>query len=85
MGKGILMVRSSDKHGPDIIHVNNEHETFMLITPKFPFGVGLHQGFTLSLYCSCWFWTDRVTNVQDEVCWCMMFVDDVVLLSHARK
>ena len=53
-------------------------------TGKFPVTIGLHQGSTLSLYLFALIIDELTTHIQEEVPWCMLFVDDIVLVDESR-
>ena len=41
--------------------------------------IGLHQGSALSPYLFALLMDEVTTHIQEEVSWCMLFVDDIVL------
>lgn len=44
--------------------------------------VRLYFSLSFYLFCIRYGWTTR--NIQDEVPWCMLFVDDIVLVDETR-
>jgi hypothetical protein len=53
-------------------------------TDYFPIKIGLHQGSTLSPYLFALV-MDKVTrDIQGNIPWCMLFVDDVVLVDESQ-
>ncbi|CAL5326839.1 unnamed protein product [Camellia sinensis] len=54
-------------------------------TNEFPITVGLHQGSTLSPYLFALVMDELTINIQDDVPWCMLFVDDIVLVDETRE
>lgn len=48
-------------------------------------GVGLHKGFTLSSYLFALIMDDLTSRIQDDVPWCMLFIDDIVLISKTKQ
>jgi hypothetical protein len=51
---------------------------------NFSINIGLHQGLTLSpyLFALLMDWVTR--DIQGGIAWCMLFVDDVVLMDENR-
>lgn len=49
-------------------------------TNEFLITVGLHKGSTLSPYLFALVMDELTRNIQDDVPWCMLFVDDIVLV-----
>ena len=54
------------------------------ITSNFSIAIGLHQGSALSP-CLFVIVMDELTKaIQDEILWCMLFDDDIVLIAETR-
>ena len=49
-------------------------------TDYFPIKIGLHQGSALSQYLFALVMEEVTRNIQGDIPWCMLFVDDVVLV-----
>jgi Reverse transcriptase (RNA-dependent DNA polymerase) len=60
----------------------SEHVTASLI--YFFIKIGLHQGSGLSLYIFTLVMDEIIKNVQGDIPWCILFVDDVVLIDGSR-
>ena len=54
-------------------------------TKEFPITIGLHQGSALSPYLFALVIDEITRQIQDEVPWCMLFADDIVLLDETRE
>ena len=54
-------------------------------TGEFPITVGLHQGSALSPYLFALVMDEITRNIQDEVPWCMLFADDIVLIDETKS
>ncbi|KAL4196363.1 hypothetical protein AMTRI_Chr04g245790 [Amborella trichopoda] len=54
-------------------------------TSEFSVTVGLHQGSTLSPYLFVLVMDSLTRHLQDEVPWCMLFADDIVLIDDTRN
>ena len=54
-------------------------------TNEFAITVGLHQGSTLSPYLFVLVMDELTRHIQEEVPWCMLFADDVVLIDETRE
>ncbi|MES6771991.1 reverse transcriptase family protein, partial [Cutibacterium acnes] len=54
-------------------------------TNEFVITVGLHQGSTLSPYLFVLVMDELTRRIQEEVPWCMLFTDDVVLIDETRE
>ena len=52
---------------------------------EFVIIVGLHQGSTLSPYLFVLVMDELTRHIQEEVSWCMLFADDVVLIDETRE
>ena len=52
---------------------------------EFSITVGLHQGSTLSPYLFALVMDELTGQIQDEVPWCMLFADDIVLVDETKK
>ena len=53
-------------------------------TSEFPITVGLHQGSALSPYLFALIMDELTRHIQDEVPWCMLFADDIVLVDETK-
>jgi hypothetical protein len=53
-------------------------------TNDFPINIGLHQGSTLSHYLFALVMDEVTRDIQGGIPWCILFVDDVVLLDESR-
>lgn len=51
---------------------------------KFPVTIGLHQGSTLSPYLFTLITDELTAHIQEEVPYCMLFANDVVLVDESR-
>ena len=54
------------------------------ITSDFSITIGLHQGSVLSLFLFAIVIDELTTSIQDEIPWCMLFADDIVLIDETR-
>jgi Reverse transcriptase (RNA-dependent DNA polymerase) len=50
----------------------------------FPIKIGLHQGSILSLYIFTLVMDEITKDIQENIPWCMLFTDDVVLIDESR-
>ena len=54
-------------------------------TNEFPITIGLHQGSALSPYLFALVMDEITRHIQDDVPWCMLFADDIVLVDETRE
>ena len=54
-------------------------------TNEFPITIGLHQGSALSPYLFALVMDEITRHIQDEVPWCTLFADDIVLVDETRE
>ena len=54
-------------------------------TDDFPIDIGLHQGSALSPFHFTIVMGELTTRIQDEIPWCMLFADDIVLIGETRE
>ena len=45
----------------------------------FPIAIGLHQGLALSPFLFAVLMDELTSQIQDDIPWCMLFADDIVL------
>jgi Reverse transcriptase (RNA-dependent DNA polymerase) len=50
----------------------------------FPIKIGLHQGSALSLYIFTLVMDEITKDIQENISWCILFADDVVLIDESR-
>jgi Reverse transcriptase (RNA-dependent DNA polymerase) len=50
----------------------------------FPIKIGLHEGSALSLYIFTLVMDEITNDIQEDISWCMLFADDVVLIDESR-
>jgi hypothetical protein len=53
-------------------------------TNDFPINIGLHQGSALSPYLFALVMDEVTRDIQGGIPWCMLFVDDLVLVDESR-
>jgi len=51
----------------------------------FPIDIGLHQGSALSPFLFTIIMDELTSEIQDEISWCMLFVNDIVLIDETRE
>ena len=54
------------------------------ITSDFSITSGLHQGSALSPFLVVIMMDELTRAIQDEISWCMLFADDIVLVNETR-
>ena len=54
-------------------------------TSEFSITVGLHQGSALSPYLFVLVMDELTMHIQDDIPWCMLFVDDIVLIDETKS
>ena len=54
-------------------------------TEEFPIDIGLHQGSALSPFLFTTVMDEITRGIQDEIPWCMLFADDIVLIDETRE
>jgi len=54
-------------------------------TEDFPTHIGLHQGSPLSPFLFTTVMDELTREIQDEVRWCMLFADDIVLIDESKE
>ena len=47
--------------------------------------MGLHQGSTLSHFLFTLIMDELTKRIQDELLWCILFTDDIVLIDETRE
>ena len=58
--------------------------TYGGITSDFFITIGLHQGFALSPFLFVIVMDELTRAIQNEILWCMLFVDDIVLVDETE-
>jgi hypothetical protein len=53
-------------------------------TNDFSINIGLHQGSALSPYPFALVMDEVTRDIQDDTSWCMLFIDDVILVDESR-
>ncbi|GJR81000.1 retrovirus-related pol polyprotein LINE-1 [Tanacetum coccineum] len=54
-------------------------------TEFFPIEVGLHQGSAISPYLFALILDEILRGIQEDILWCMIFADDIVLIAESAK
>ena len=55
------------------------------IASEFPNIKGLHQGLLLSLYLVALVMDELARPIQDEIPWCLLYADNIVLVDETRR
>jgi len=67
------------------IGVRTRVRTLVGDTDDFPIDIGLYQGPALSPFLFTIVMDELTKGIQDEKPWCMLFVDDIVLIDETRE
>ena len=59
--------------------------TYGGLSDSFPINIRLHQGSTLSPLLFAIVIDEITKNIQDEIPWCMLFADDIILVDKTRE
>jgi len=54
------------------------------LTSNFSITIGLHQEFVLNPFLFVIMMNEFTRTIQDEIQWCMLFADDIVLVDETR-
>ncbi|CAH9108779.1 unnamed protein product [Cuscuta europaea] len=54
-------------------------------TEEFPITIGVHQGSALSPFLFSIVMDELTKSIQDDIPWCMMFADDIVLIDETQS
>ena len=65
--------------------VRTRVRTVVRDTRDFPIDTGLHQGSALSHFLFTTVMDEITRGIQDEISWCMLFADDIVLINESRE
>jgi len=65
--------------------VSSRVRTLGVDTKDFPIEIGLHKGSALSPFLFTIVINELTKEIQDEVPWCMLFADDIVLIDETRE
>jgi len=65
--------------------VRTKVRTVLGDTVDFPIDIGLHQRSALSPFLFTTVMDELTRDIQDEIPWCMLFEDDIVLIDESRE
>lgn len=65
--------------------VTTSVRTCVGMTKDFPITIGVHQGSALSPFLFTIVMDEVTGSIQDDIPWCMMFADDIVLIDETRE
>ena len=65
--------------------VRTRVKTAMGDTNDFSIDVGLHQGLALSPFLFTILMNELTRGIQDEIPWCMLFADDIILINETKE
>ena len=75
--KYVTLIKDMYNNVMTSVRTNNGNTDYFLIK------IGLHQGSTLSPYLFALIMDEVIRNIQGDIPWCMLFVDDVVLVDES--
>ena len=52
---------------------------------EFPITIGVHQGSTLSHFLFAIVMDEITKSIYENILWCMLFVDDIVLIGEIKE
>ena len=76
--KYVTLIKDMYNNVVTSVRTNDDNTDYFLIK------IGLHQGSTLSPYLFALVMDEVTRNIQGDIPWCMLFVDDVVLVDESR-
>ena len=65
--------------------VRNRVRTLVGDMDNFPIEIGLHQGSALSPFLFTIVMDELTRGIQDEIPWCILFADNIVLIDETRQ
>jgi len=65
--------------------VRTRVRTMIRDTQNFSIDIGLHQGSALNPFLFTTVMGELTREIQDEIPWCMLFADDIVLIDESRE
>ncbi|KAL3527949.1 hypothetical protein ACH5RR_012605 [Cinchona calisaya] len=89
-----VMWRVLEKRGVRVAYIESIKEMYKDVvtsvrtpeglTREFPINIGLHQGSALNPYLFVLVIDELTRHIQEEIPWCMLFVDDIVLVDETE-